>query len=449
MFQTAQSKSGMDWPSLWHALTGEMVEDVEINAISNNEPSSKVDFVELFNPGNFKAQKGTLIAGGICDVKVNPSMEGQNGYWLQWDRETSITVTCLVGRAGGPRLDSTSAKRILQDIAAQALAPLEVDLLDISKVMVALARILILVMTLVIKLGAQYHFDIVVHQFLARNLWVPENPESTDEETASIKLAIPSSTVWKWLPHMYGLKRLCWKSNNWRGSSVEGGRPESAGNTGRVCEICYLESKDLFCQERNQVLTSLEDAQQDPEFGESLLPAIHSLQQWSREIPTWELLQGLMNLMKPSVRRINRSRNPHKGPFVVFEGVDGAGKTFHMDVVQEFLVNNHFSVHKLVFPNLQTELGRFLKTCMRESRLWDVWTQHVLFSLHRWEFMQWMTDILERGGRGHSLWKMCVVRPCIFKCLGSHLRYTDISVRGYGSISTWLGGVYRHRTYNS
>ena len=59
--------------------------------------------------------------------------------------------------------------------------------------------------------------------------------------------------------------------------------------------------------------------------------------------------------------------------------------------------DNQFSVHKLVFPNAQTKLGRFLKMCMKESRLLDVWAQHVLFSLHRWEFMQWMTDILERG----------------------------------------------------
>ena len=60
-------------------------------------------------------------------------------------------------------------------------------------------------------------------------------------------------------------------------------------------------------------------------------------------------------------------RNSRKGPFVVFEGVDGSGKTFHMDVVQEFLVNNQYPVDKLVFPNAQTKLGRFLKTCMREA----------------------------------------------------------------------------------
>ena len=118
---------------------------------------------------------------------------------------------------------------------------------------------------------------------------------------------------------------------------------------------------------------------------------------WSREIPTWNIIDGLLNLLKPSIRRCIRSQNPRKGPFIVFEGVDGAGKTFHMDVIQELLVNVQYPVHKLVFPNGQTKLGRFLKTCMREARHLDVWTQHVLFSLHRWEFMSWMTDILEKG----------------------------------------------------
>ena len=66
-------------------------------------------------------------------------------------------------------------------------------------------------------------------------------------------------------------------------------------------------------------------------------------------------------------------------------------------MIQEFLVKSQYPVHKLVFPNAQTKLRRFLKTCMREARPLDVWTQHVLFSIHRWEFMSWMTDILEKG----------------------------------------------------
>ena len=56
------------------------------------------------------------------------------------------------------------------------------------------------------------------------------------------------------------------------------------------------------------------------------------------------------------------------------------------------------SVHKVTFPNAQTKMfGRFLKTCLRESRTLDVCTQRVLFSFHRWEFMAWITSLFEPG----------------------------------------------------
>ena len=75
MFSAAQNRTGMDWPSIWQALTGERVEDVAINAIKSSESTTQVDFVELYNPGNFKAQKGTLTAGKTYDVKVDPSLD--------------------------------------------------------------------------------------------------------------------------------------------------------------------------------------------------------------------------------------------------------------------------------------------------------------------------------------------------------------------------------------
>ena len=108
----------------------------------------------------------------------------------------------------GPKLDQTNTKRILEDIIARAQAPFEAEKLELNSVLTALARIVILIMTLIIKLGAHYHFGVVLHQFLARNLWVPDNPDETDGETVSTVLTIPTKTVWKWLPNMYGLKRL-------------------------------------------------------------------------------------------------------------------------------------------------------------------------------------------------------------------------------------------------
>ena len=108
----------------------------------------------------------------------------------------------------GPKLDQSNTKRILADIVARAQAPFEAEKLELNSVLVALARIAILVLTLVIKLGAHYHFGVLIHQFLARNLWVPDHPDETDDEVASMILTIPTKTVWKWVPNMFGLKRL-------------------------------------------------------------------------------------------------------------------------------------------------------------------------------------------------------------------------------------------------
>ena len=114
----------------------------------------------------------------------------------------------------GPKLDQTNTKRILDDIIARAQAPFEEEKLELNSVLVALARIVILIMTLVIKLGAHYHFGILIHQFLARNLWVPNHPDETDGEAASMILTIPTKTVWNWVPNMFGLKRLYQKSSH-------------------------------------------------------------------------------------------------------------------------------------------------------------------------------------------------------------------------------------------
>ena len=69
----------MDWSSIWQALTGERFEDLETNAIKSIEPTTQVDFVELFNPRYFKASKGNLDSW--TDLDLNHShvrLEGGN-----------------------------------------------------------------------------------------------------------------------------------------------------------------------------------------------------------------------------------------------------------------------------------------------------------------------------------------------------------------------------------
>ena len=46
-----------------------------IQAISSNQTDQPVDFTELLNPGNFKEQRFSLVAGGTYDVQVNPAID--------------------------------------------------------------------------------------------------------------------------------------------------------------------------------------------------------------------------------------------------------------------------------------------------------------------------------------------------------------------------------------
>ena len=89
-------------------------------------------------------------------------------------------------------MDQTNTRRILEDIIARTQAPFEAEKLELNSVLIALARIVILIMTLIIKLGAHYHFGVVLHEFLARNLWVPDSPDETHSETVSTVLTIPT-----------------------------------------------------------------------------------------------------------------------------------------------------------------------------------------------------------------------------------------------------------------
>ena len=96
---------------------------------------------------------------------VKPTL--QSVVWLAELVATTSMKNERIPRKG-PKLDQTNTKRILEDIIARAQAPFEAEKLELNSVLVSLARIVILIMTLVIKLGAHYHFGVLIHQFLAR-----------------------------------------------------------------------------------------------------------------------------------------------------------------------------------------------------------------------------------------------------------------------------------------
>ena len=72
LYNSALHTTGMTWPEVWTALTGE---EAPIRSIFAIQAQSNVDFVELYNPGNFTANKGELIAGTVIDCKINPQFD--------------------------------------------------------------------------------------------------------------------------------------------------------------------------------------------------------------------------------------------------------------------------------------------------------------------------------------------------------------------------------------
>ena len=72
LYNSALPTTGMSWPDVWKTLTGE---EAPIRSIFAIQTQSSVDFVELYNPGNFTANKGELVAGTVIDCKINPHLD--------------------------------------------------------------------------------------------------------------------------------------------------------------------------------------------------------------------------------------------------------------------------------------------------------------------------------------------------------------------------------------
>ena len=93
----------------------------------------------------------------------------------------------------------------MHDVVAQAQTVIDVEQADLIIITVAMTRILILVMSLVVKLGTQYHLGLIVIQFLAKNIWNPQEIGETDKDVESVITTIPTHVVWKWIHSMYWL----------------------------------------------------------------------------------------------------------------------------------------------------------------------------------------------------------------------------------------------------
>ena len=50
--------------------------------------------------------------------------------------------------------------------------------------------------------------------FLAKNIWDPKDIGDTDAEVVTVITAIPTRSVWRWIPNMYWLRRLSRNSDS-------------------------------------------------------------------------------------------------------------------------------------------------------------------------------------------------------------------------------------------
>ena len=73
LFHFANKVEGMDWKDVWQTLTGEAIQIQSISVKRDSEVT--VDFVELFNPGNFTACAQELSPGIIVDISFDPEKD--------------------------------------------------------------------------------------------------------------------------------------------------------------------------------------------------------------------------------------------------------------------------------------------------------------------------------------------------------------------------------------
>ena len=177
-----------------------------------------------------------------------------------------------------------------------------------------------------------------------------------------------------------------------------GDQPEAA-DLGRNCEICRvgLEIDSPRCQICTEGESSLRERVEQLKIGSGEQTVMTILTDWSKQLPGWNLQPGLEMLLKPSNCRFPRTTQSKRAPFVVVEGIDSSGKTMHVEAIANALAHLHYPVRVITFPNNLTPLGRFLKQILQEGSYMECWTQHILFSLHRWELVDMIQESLITG----------------------------------------------------
>ena len=151
--------TSVDWEELRAA--GFLVDDIWQGGLVNDPDEEDEDYEECPQEQIMTVRQTSpvlsepdVIVEERIDIDsheiVKPTL--QSVVWLAELVATTSMSNDRIPRKG-PKLDQSNARRLLQDIAAHAHVSFESDHLDHGKVIIALARIMILTMSLVLKTG--------------------------------------------------------------------------------------------------------------------------------------------------------------------------------------------------------------------------------------------------------------------------------------------------------
>ena len=171
--------SGFPVDQLWEGgLVGKPDESEEIDEC----PQEQVMTVRQTSPS---MSEGEIYVETMVDLDANavfrPTLQAV--LWLSELIATTAMRKKMTKK--GPKYEEVVTSRVMDDIVAQAQIILDQERSDLVSVMIVMTRILILVVSLVVKLGAQYHLGLVLIQFLAKNIWDPQEIGETDAEVVS------------------------------------------------------------------------------------------------------------------------------------------------------------------------------------------------------------------------------------------------------------------------
>lgn len=86
-----------------------------------------------------------------------------------------------------------------------------------------------------------------------------------------------------------------------------------------------------------------------------------------------------------------------RGLLIVFEGVDGSGKTTESKKLVESLLEVHKEVEYIAFPDRTTETGKLIDKYLKNKVELDDKAVHLLFSANRWEKSTYIAKKLDEG----------------------------------------------------